>query len=327
MRLVMGRSPVSEAATATNLGVEVDRAAGKSKLRWGQNRRLAFIDVRLQYEGRINRSDLVSFFDISMPQASADLGLYQEMGPANMAYDPRLRVYVAQPAFKPLFGRTVATRYLDELQRLARDVVEPDESFVGFVPPTGVVATPARTIEAKEVAILVQAIRDSVALRVGYQSMDNPESLDLVLSPHAVGFDGLRWHVRAWCHERKLFRDFAIGRLQVKGPAPDARAVDANNDTGWTTNVIVVLVPHKGLTPAQRKSVVRDYNMTDGKLELECRKAMLFYTLRHLNLESLQVSEHPAHQHVVVQNCGDVARWMSEDRAGNAPLADTQSGT
>ncbi|MES2390903.1 MAG: hypothetical protein V4555_04635, partial [Acidobacteriota bacterium] len=40
--------------------------------RWGQERRLEFIEFRLQWEGRVNRSDLVNYFSISVPQASLD---------------------------------------------------------------------------------------------------------------------------------------------------------------------------------------------------------------------------------------------------------------
>lgn len=296
----------------------METPAETSKPRWGQARRLAFIEVRLQYDGRINRADLISFFDISMPQASADLRLYQSLASENMAYDPRARVYVAKAGFRPVFGRSAATRYLDELHRLARGVIDVDESFVGFVPPTGVVETPTRAIESVEVATLVQAIRDRVALRIRYQSMDHPSPLSLVLSPHAFGFDGLRWHVRAWCHMRSVFRDFAIGRLEVDGVAAGIADIDPTMDEGWTTYVPVVLEPHPKLSAEQREVVMRDYGMQTGQLVLKCRKAMLFYTLRHLNLESLEVMDHPAHQHVVIQNREMVARWVDEDRQGNA---------
>jgi hypothetical protein len=189
----------------------VNEKTNISTKRWGQERRLAFIDLRLQYDGQINRNDLVSFFGISMPQASTDLANYQERAPGNTEYDASLRMYVAQDSFKPAFGRSAATLYLDDLHRLAREVIDEDESFVGFPPPTGVVATPARAITADEVAVVVRAIRDRRALRATYQSMDDPHPVDRVITPHALGFDGLRWHARAWCHERKIFRDFAIG--------------------------------------------------------------------------------------------------------------------
>lgn len=43
-----------------------------------------------------------------------------------------------------------------------------------------------------------------IVARPYYQSMnrDRPDPAWRRISPHAFGFDGLRWHVRAWCHEQ-----------------------------------------------------------------------------------------------------------------------------
>ena len=290
------------------------------KQRWGQTRRLAFIDFRLQYEGRINRRDLISFFEISTPQASADLSLYQSLAPGNVRYDPSSRVYVALDSFRPHFGRTAASSYLNDIHQLARGVIDVEESFVGFVPPTGVVATPARAVEASEVAIVVQAIRDRTALQVSYQSMDDSEPGERVIAPHAIGFDGLRWHVRAWCYTRGIFRDFAIGRLEVMGVERRVAGGNPETDLGWATQVTIILVPHPKLSPPQREAVIRDYAMVNGRLLLPCRKAMVFYTLRHLNLDSPLVLDDPARQHVVIQNRAEVDLWVTDDRSGTVPL-------
>ena len=294
----------------------MESTAPESAHRWGQARRLTFIDVRLQYDGRINRSDLIDFFAISVPQATADLKRYQELAPGNVTYDPRLRVYVTLKSFEPVFAHRTASLYLDDLARLARKMINSTESFVGFIPPTGVVATPARAITPSEVATLVQAIRDKVTLKVVYQSMDMPEPSNWTISPHAVGLDGLRWHTRAWCHTRNIFRDFAIGRLKVLEAVPDIDGPSPDSDEGWTTHVPVILVPHPDLSPSQREMVMRDYEMENGRTVLDCRKAMLFYTLRHLNLESAELKD-AARQHVVVENRDDVNRWVKEDRDGS----------
>ena len=294
----------------------MDHQNDSNRKRWGQSRRLAFIDLRLQYDGLINRRDLIAFFDISVPQASTDLANYQKLAPNNLEYDASSRTYVALDSFEPAFGRSAATTYLDELHRLERGVIDREESFVGFAPPTGVVATPSRAIAASEVAVIVQAIRDQVALLVSYQSMDEPDPIDRTITPHALGFDGLRWHTRAWCHGRSLFRDFAIGRLTVKGADKDVEKVDPSTDVGWSTVVEIILVPHSDLSPSQRKMVMRDCEMKNGRARLSCRKAMLFYTLRHLNLESPETSKKPAQQHVIVHNREEVDRWVIEDRAG-----------
>lgn len=284
--------------------------------RWGQARRLAFIDLRLQYDGRINRKELMAFFDVSAPQASADFGLYQELAKGNMAYDGSAKAYMALPGFEPQFGQASAASYLDELNRLARGVMAREDSFVGYMPPTGIVATPVRKISSSEVAAWVQAIRDKRAMAVEYQSMEHDTPLQLVLTAHAVGFDGLRWHVRAWCHTRMSFRDFAIGRLIVTDEKADAPAVDPDQDTSWNTKVEVILVPHPLLSLSQRKVVMKDYGMFNDRLVLPCRQAMLFYTLRHLNLHPLEPGGDPARQHVVVDNPEQVKQWLKQEREG-----------
>ena len=292
----------------------MDKPTDSSKPRWGQARRLAFIDLRLQYDGRINRKDIQEFFQISTPQATADLELYGKVTSGNLRYDGREKAYVAEEGFKPQFGRSAATRYLDELYRPEEKLVGADESFVGYRPPTGVVATPSRAIDSTVVAVLVRAMRDTTALTIRYDSMSSDTPAERVISPHAMGFDGLRWHVRAWCHTRRLFRDFAIGRLDLQGPAAVDHPVNPEDDAGWTTFVDIVLKPHRKLTPSQREAVMRDYGMEDGVRKVPCRKAMLFYTLRHLNLESDVEEADPARQQVVLGNRADVVRWIEEDR-------------
>src|SRR5689334_22643115 len=91
-----------------------DSADGKS-LRWGQGRRLEFIDFRLLWEGRINRGELVDFFGISTPQASLDLARYMELAPGNLAYDRSEKVYRATADFKAVLVPGDSQAYLNPL--------------------------------------------------------------------------------------------------------------------------------------------------------------------------------------------------------------------
>jgi hypothetical protein len=61
--------------------------------------RLRFIDFTLDHFGMIRREHIVDYFGLSMPQASNDLGQYQVIAPANMAYDLSARAYRKTPAF------------------------------------------------------------------------------------------------------------------------------------------------------------------------------------------------------------------------------------
>ena len=54
------------------------------RLRWGVRRRLEFIDFRLFWDGRFNRSDLSATFGISPQQASGDIAQYEKIAPANL---------------------------------------------------------------------------------------------------------------------------------------------------------------------------------------------------------------------------------------------------
>ncbi len=111
-------------------------------------------------------------------------------------------------------------------------IVPADTSFFGKLPPAGLVDSPARPLDADKVAAFVNAINRRHPLAVTYYSMRAPEPSERVISPHALGFDGLRWHVRAFCHMRQAYRDFAIGRSKHVH-ATQEPYVDATGDRQW----------------------------------------------------------------------------------------------
>jgi hypothetical protein len=262
---------------------EEDADAGPVK--WSQERRLQFIDFRLQWGGRINRRDVTDFFKISVPQASADISRYAELAPGNLAYDTSSRTYVATPAFAPHYESSGARQYLSQLLALERQILSSDQAFLAFRPSMASVPLPNRTVEPKTLALVLQAIAERAKLQIRYQSIARDEPQERFISPHAFGYDGVRWHVRAFCHLRDGFRDFVLGRIMSPG-APAASEVDLSQDHEWHTNVDLILKPGDSLSPKQREGVEIDYGMLNGEVTVPCRQAMLFYTLRALNFES-----------------------------------------
>src|SRR5262249_21297015 len=103
-------------------------------LRWGIEQRLEFIEFRLFWEGGVNRSDITSFFGVSVPQASKDLSQYQEIAPHNMRYDRSLKRYFASDRFSPRFLQPDATRYLTQLNSIARGALTAAETWLSEVP-------------------------------------------------------------------------------------------------------------------------------------------------------------------------------------------------
>lgn len=294
------------AATAASNSRNASPASGAngSAVRWSQERRLQFIDFRLQWEGRINRRDVTEFFKISVPQASADIARYAELAPQNLEYDTSSRTYLARRGFAPHFETTGPRQYLSQLLALERQILTSDQVFLAFRPPMASVPLPSRAIEPKTLALMLRAIAERGMLQIRFQSITRNEDQTRYISPHAFGYDGARWHVRAYCHLREGFRDFVFGRILSAGQ-PMASTIDPASDREWHTQVELVLVPDESLSPEQRHGVEIDYGMKNGKVTIACRQAMLFYTLRTLNFE-LNGSPRKGEHQLVIANLAEI---------------------
>lgn len=55
--------------------------------------RLRFIDFLLDHYGTMNRSAVMDYFGLSMPQASLDIRAYIEQAPDNIDYDLSTKCY------------------------------------------------------------------------------------------------------------------------------------------------------------------------------------------------------------------------------------------
>lgn len=252
-------------------------------LSWSQERRLKFIDFRLRWEGRINRQDLVDFFEISMPQASADLSRYTEAAPDNLVYDKSAKSFLRTSLFDPLFERSASRTYLNELLAVVAEVTEPKSSFVKWHPPVATLPIIGRQVDGEILMVLLQAIREKRMVNVEYQSVARPAATQRILSPHGLAHDGFRWHVRAYCHSRKKFLDFVIARLRTAVIGASSSVV-VSEDQEWHTEVVLRIGPNPALTDASTRALEIDYGMVNGVLEVKSRHAMLFYVLLKFGL-------------------------------------------
>lgn len=252
--------------------------------RWGQGRRLEFIDFRLYWEGKVNRSDLTKFFGVSVPQASLDLAKYIEIAPHNVIYDRTAKAYVATGKFVPAITQKNAESYLNQALALQMGFVAPNSSFIGPTAPVDAVRDPTRTVDAKILRLTLSAIQQKTPVEAKYQSMNRPMPSMRLISPHAIAYDGFRWHIRGYCHEHDDFRDFLFARIMECRVRPEATYVDSSSDADWHTELEAVLAPHPDLTEAQRRAIELDFGMVKGQLTVRTRTALLFYLLRHLGL-------------------------------------------
>lgn len=272
-------------------------------LSWGVERRLEFIEFRLFWEGGVNRSDIIKMFGVSVPQASKDLTLYQERAPANAVYDKRAKRYVAGDEFAPIFLSPDPSGYLSRLRSLAEGLTEPGESWIANPPDADVAITPHRRVETDVLRGILGAIRERGSLEVHYQSMsrERADSVWRRISPHAMGYDGFRWHARAYCHIDGKFKDFLLPRvLGVRRPGE--QGAPAADDRQWNETFDLAIGPHPDLTPSQKSVVAKDFGMVNDRAVLTIRYAMLFYVLKRLGLLGDATKSNARTQHIVALN-------------------------
>ena len=257
---------------------------------WAVRERQLFIERLAWWKGVVNRGDVRDVFGISAAQASADLQGYQEVNPTALAYNVRAKRYESG-------GGMVCVMHeprIEEAVSLFLGVATPVLGMAGRMQSAATVdhIRPLdREADAGVQRRVFLALDQGRMLRVKYWSVSGGAGGWREIAPHALGHDGLRWHVRAWCFKNGEFRDFTLSRIEAAewpGEAFTASAVDAE----WESFETVTLVPHSGLDEEQRKGIIRDYGMTGGKLKVKVRKAMKEYYLAQWRVPG---PERPAH--------------------------------
>ncbi|MBF0181513.1 MAG: WYL domain-containing protein [Magnetococcales bacterium] len=286
-------------------------------LKWGVERRMEFIEFRLFWEGRINRRDLIDQFGVSMQQASGDFNQYQEMAPGNLVYDTRAKHYYPSDKFKLRFLNPDSDRYLANLLSMSSGILTAEESWLAAIPGYDVLPQPKRAIDPERLRRVVAAIREGVALQICYQSMSAPEPEWRWITPHALAFDGYRWHVRAFCHKSEVFKDFVMARIvSIRGTKE--HDLNPEDDREWQEIIEVHVGPHPDLTENQRKAIELDYGMEDGEMVIPVRKGFLFYFLKRLGLDLDPSVRQPRHQQIVLRNRDEVyAAFSPSERTGS----------
>lgn len=274
-------------------------------LAWSALQRLQFIEFRLLWEGHVNRSDLMETFGISVPQSTLDFREYLERAPSNMDYDKRRRHYFPTTVFKPVFISESAEGYLSQLVALGSSREgQSIPGLIGATPPFDILPAPERRVDRETLQQLLKGIRENLSIEIHYQSLSTATPGWRWITPHSLASDGLRWHIRAFCHTKGEFRDFVLGRImEVRGE--QSSDIFAETDMEWNEYVKVIVVPNPDLTADQKKIIERDYSMKRGKAEIVVRRALLFYLKRRLGVED-GAQRTPAAQQVVITKIAPV---------------------
>ena len=277
----------------------------RSELRWGVEQRLEFIEFRLFWEGHVNRSDLMDQFGVSVNQASTDLNRYIGFAPANMVYDKSARTYVRGSAFQPQFLEPDASRYLAQLRSVAENILDREDSWIANLPSFASAPTPVRGVDPVTLRSVVGAIRRSEEIEIRYQSLSSPDPRWRWIAPHAIAFDGFRWHARAFCLTDECFKDFLLSRMiEIRDSRESGTSAD--DDLDWNSEVVLEVAPHPELSETQAKVIALDYGMRGGSAKIKVRRALLYYALRRLGLDTDPAARRPQDQQIVLMNAPEI---------------------
>jgi hypothetical protein len=247
----------------------------KRNMSRAKQERLAGIERLLWWRGWVRRGDLMQMFGVSRIQASLDLRLYRQRYPEALRYDASTARYVATSHLRLKTGTGEMEEALDVFAQTPRPATQ-GRWFAG-------VTLPARRVEKAIAQAVVRAVLGGLALHIRYASMHSNTFRWRWITPHAFGHDGFRWHVRAYCHDEREFRDFVLGRIAETGET-SAAGVTAAEDVDWVRPSERQVMVDPQLGPAQRRALELDFLLKAGRLTINAPPALMIYALAALGL-------------------------------------------
>ncbi len=251
-----------------------------SAMTQSQRDRLAFLELRLRFVGEFRRQDLIERFGIQAAAATRDIGQYKELGPHNLDYDTKRKVYVRADWFRPVFD-FAASRVLTWLSQGFGDG-EPMRVRQLVLCEGSELST---NLDLEMLSVLTRAIHKKTAVEISYRALSSGLTTREIV-PFALADNGRRWHVRAFDRRSGDFRDFVLTRIA------DARLVagavqeyeNSDQDIQWNRIAEIELVPHPA-NVQHPDTIEAEYGMENGALRMRVRAAMAGYLMRRWNVD------------------------------------------
>ena len=273
--------------------IELDKELNK-ELNKEQRQFFAFVEIIIQWEGRLTLSHLQQEFGFGRSKTKKLLTEYTQREPNNLIYDASLKGHKPNKRFIPKYTQG----HIDEYCRNEHSDV------IGIQ----LLEAPLRNIDPNLIRPVLRAIRNKQRLDIGYQSLSSPDYESRIISPHSLVFDGLRYHVRAHCEKNNGYRDFVLSRFCFESEVlkPEFEGPSTNNkeqDNLWNTMLTLSIEPDIRLTEQQKRIISLDYQMTLNEQgtwarDIPVRAALAKYLLQRLRLDQYQ--QKPEAQQIVI---------------------------
>lgn len=250
-------------------------------------KRMEELERSLYWQGSISRQELAFKLRMSNTQTTAIIKRYLEINPNMMALNPSSKKYEINDEAELAF-------YEPSLLDLSQHADEYNIKLQTVTPPS-------RRFPLEIVREITRAMANQQSIEITYYSTKDPDGLLRKVTPHSFISNGKRTHIRAWCHLRRSYRDFIVGRISSTGNFGLA-GKDFSEDEAWNTLHIIQLVPNPKLDEASKKLVEMDFEMKDGVKEVKVKEALLYYYFEQYNLWPEHELSDPTKQEVVLGN-------------------------
>jgi predicted DNA-binding transcriptional regulator YafY len=250
-------------------------------MRWEDVKRYQVIEAILLWEGRLTTRHLVEYFDSTRQSAQKYISDYKQLNPNAFSFDATQKAHITGEMFTPLFIDFEFTTY----HKLFNTATHASSQLLVEQLPRV-----SRNICPNLVRPILVAIRDKLRIDIGYISLSSPDFEDRIIQPHSLVFDGLRYHVRAFCEKNQDFRDFVLSRFSGEYYFEGAATAFISDDPVWQTQLTLVLCPDHRLSAAQKRCIERDFQMQNGQLVVPVRAALLKYLLNYLRVDIYQAN-------------------------------------
>ncbi|MGQ9951323.1 helix-turn-helix transcriptional regulator [Pseudomonas aeruginosa] len=279
-------------------------------VRWDLALRYRLIETVAWWEGRLTTGHLMQSFGISRQQASKDINTYiNEHAPKNLTYDKHLKGYVPSLKFAPKFIDNSASAYLHLLSQNKERAPHIEGLALAYA-HTEVLKVPDRSVRPEVLRPLLRACREGLRLECEYVSLANPILETRLIAPHTLIYTGMRWHVRAFCEKNRDYRDFVLSRFRGEPDVLDVSEHVREQDTGWSTEVMVIIEPDPRLKPEQKAIVAQDYGMQQEQLLIPSRGALVQYVLQRYQIDPNKIQAKATAQQIVVANLEELRQWI-----------------
>lgn len=268
-----------------------------NEMNWAARERLRSVELRLWWRGHVGRREIKEVFGISPAQATSDLQKYFELNGGACFYSTNRKRYEAGPGMTCVLHRPVLEEGLSLVfgemvgDRWQRDKLW-DHRKPGLL---GSVSLPVREGSPDIERLLVMAAGGRRRIRVKYSSVNSGKSRWRELIPRTFGWDGRRWHLRAYCPDNEGWRDFVLGRFEEAEWPGAEEGENVPADEAWDRWVVVRLKINPELDAVQRRALRMDYGLDGSKLEVRVREAMRPYLLAEMFLDDEDAGKRPRH--------------------------------